>query len=487
MITYTIQFHCLTFLGATAAAPAVCLAIAPTPVLVALLITASLYSTVAQGTTIWDAHTSTGQELPSHGVAHGAVPVITCELLIEGGNTQPINGTTEHHGSITRAHLACTGGVLVVSLHPVLHPFAAGFQGVAVDMPKGSEKLLKVGLFGNTPVVFGHCQAQNPNSEPLAAYLITICAEGQVDFVRARLVNLPQLPPLPQNATMEGPAPAAYRAGVNQGGGAATIGGIGVLTGHVVFYAPTFMHIPGIPLADADYGRQKSTGITSMSLVGGLFDETGGVLCGVMTRFVRTRFRNSHVNPFGGAVMVMTGRAEFHQCVFDSNKAPTLDQLTGGKAGVNILRSGLGGAVLASTQAGTHSCQVLFVGCTFTNNTAFQGGALAIMGADATIEGCRFANNVAAQDGWDVYAGAGSRLSLTHSNINVQSPSVQWDHAPASECFRGEYFGVVEGVCRRCPPATFSLQTPATKCLPCPPNAQVGLPLLQWVHAQQVP
>lgn len=321
-----------------------------------------VHSTLGQGTPAWGAHLSPVQDLPGtiDGVTQGVLSTITCELLVEGNDTQPMNGTSEHHGSITRAHLSCTGGVLVVSLHPALYPFASSFKGVAVNMPKGSAKRMKSGMFGNTPVVYGHCEAQNIPSS-LAAYLISICAEGQrVMFMRARLANLPQLPQMPLSTNTDG-LPAASSAGGAAKGEVSGIGGIGVFTGHVLFYRPTFVHIPGAPLGDAgNTGSNKPVWNMSISVVGGLFKESNSVICGVMTSFVRTRFTNNQISPFGGAVMVMLGHAEFHQCVFDSNISPTLQQLTGGKAGVNILQSGLGGAVLASTQAGTHSCHFLF-------------------------------------------------------------------------------------------------------------------------------
>jgi len=176
-------------------------------------------------------------------------------------------------------------------------------------------------------------------------------------------------------------------------------------------------------------------------------------------------------------VTVMSGSAEFRNCVFESNRAMTISEASGGAAAVAMIRSGLGGAVLAylmgSRANSSEQSLVKFVRCSFVNNSAYEGGAVAALGANAAFEGCTFANNTAKQNGLDVFVGLGGQLTISGSDITASSPTVQWERANASECLRGEYFGV-ELLCRRCPAASFSLVVPASTCLACPANAEVS-------------
>lgn len=140
-----------------------------------------------------------------------------------------------------------------------------------------------------------------------------------------------------------------------------------------------------------------------------------------------------------------------------------------------LVRLGLGGAMLGSLQGGkeqpTNRPWADFIGCSFTNNSGYEGGAVAMVDVDATFENCTFHNNTAGQGGDNVYNILGGALELTGSNIELASPSVDWQRATASQCLRGEYFTV--GLCRRCAPSTYSLQMPSNSCLPCPLTAKV--------------
>jgi hypothetical protein len=98
---------------------------------------------------------------------------------------------------------------------------------------------------------------------------------------------------------------------------------------------------------------------------------------------------------------------------------------------------------------------------------------VAMPGGAAFFRDCSFSSNRAARQGQDIFAGLGTALRLQDSDIAVSSHSVQWNRDNASECFRGEYVGMIDHLCRRCPAATFSLEMPAINCSACPLNAQV--------------
>jgi hypothetical protein len=195
--------------------------------------------------------------------------------------------------------------------------------------------------------------------------------------------------------------------------------------------------------------------------------------------FEKTQFLDNQGWQTGGAVTFNRGLAEFVDCLFDSNHAYTFEELSGSTAqgpmsGSNLLGSGMGGAVLAILGTEAHDA-VRFTGCTFSqNNTAFNGGALALIGATATIDSCTFSKNRAKLSGFDIMANNGAQLQIAGSNITVTSPTVAWERLDASECLRGEYFAPLDGMCQRCAPTTFSLVTPTSSCLQCPTNAEVG-------------
>jgi hypothetical protein len=157
--------------------------------------------------------------------------------------------------------------------------------------------------------------------------------------------------------------------------------------------------------------------------------------------------------------------------VFENNTANIFKQVATGDV---MAKYGMGGAVLLSAMGmGVDYASLVFVGCEFVNSTALEGGAVACPGGAATFRGCTFTNNRAARQGPDIFAGLGAALHIVDSNINVSSHTVQWDRDNASECFRGEYVGALDHLCRRCPAATYSLGVPATNCSACPLNAQV--------------
>jgi hypothetical protein len=157
------------------------------------------------------------------------------------------------------------------------------------------------------------------------------------------------------------------------------------------------------------------------------------------------------------------------------HRAVTFAEVSGGSA-VAMIRSGLGGAVLGYLMGVDNSrfvrTKARFVGCIFHNNTGYEGGALAMLGVDASVENCTFASNNAVQNGVDVFSSLGGSLNIIGSNIALTSASVEWQRVNASQCLRGEYFGPT-GMCRRCAVSTYSLAVPTNTCLPCPSNAQV--------------
>jgi predicted outer membrane repeat protein len=116
------------------------------------------------------------------------------------------------------------------------------------------------------------------------------------------------------------------------------------------------------------------------------------------------------------------------------------------------------------------------VGCTFENNSAYEGGAIAMMNVDLHNMNCTFTDNraVTGKGGSDIFSSMGGRLNITDSNIVATSDTVNWERTNASQCFNGEFFGAARGICLKCLPSTYSLQAPTDTCLPCPANAQVG-------------
>uniref|UniRef100_A0A383VXM2 DUF7630 domain-containing protein n=1 Tax=Tetradesmus obliquus TaxID=3088 RepID=A0A383VXM2_TETOB len=106
-------------------------------------------------------------------------------------------------------------------------------------------------------------------------------------------------------------------------------------------------------------------------------------------------------------------------------------------------------------------------------NKAYEGGAIAMVGFNSSITNCTFSGNRAIQNGFDVLSSRGGMLNITGSNITLASPTVTWERVIAGQCLKGEYFGELEGTCRRCPGSTYSLATPVPAvCSSCPPIAK---------------
>jgi hypothetical protein len=122
-------------------------------------------------------------------------PNITCELLIEGGS----NATemSLYGISIARAHINCTGGVLIVTFHPVLARFASGFTGVALGLSEPTAKptvqaMGRSARVEGIPIKYGECiPAPRVLAQLLPPSLLTLCeSEQDVVFQRARVVNI---------------------------------------------------------------------------------------------------------------------------------------------------------------------------------------------------------------------------------------------------------------------------------------------------------
>jgi predicted outer membrane repeat protein len=196
-----------------------------------------------------------------------------------------------------------------------------------------------------------------------------------------------------------------------------------------------------------------------------------------LTVLDRTHFINNTGVLLGGAVTVVAGHAHISQCVFDANRAPTMEEITNGSGPVAMIRSGFGGAVLGydmGRMPGSARTSIHMVGCTFNNNSAYEGGAIAVLGVDTRIRNCTFAGNRAVKGGSDVYSSLGGVMNITDSNITAESDTVNWERVNASQCFVGEFFSAVRGICLKCLPSTYSLLATADTCAPCPDNAQVG-------------
>jgi hypothetical protein len=221
------------------------------------------------------------------------------------------------------------------------------------------------------------------------------------------------------------------------------------------------------------WNGQRMSGIM---VVGGQLEDTRGLTMNAkldtLQVFYKATFANNWAMVWGGAVTILYGPVDFIDCQFIGNKATTIAEATKGSPYI-AFRSGFGGAVLVQNQftnRAEHSF-VRFVGCSFQNNLAYEGGAVALMGASASFDNCTFSNNTAVQNGLDIFSSLGGSLSIKGSSISLASRSVDWQRVNASQCMRGEYFG--DRVCRRCAVSTYSLTVPSTQCQPCPPNAQV--------------
>jgi hypothetical protein len=289
--------------------------------------------------------------------------------------------------------------------------------------------------------------------------MLHLCSGASVKFINTRIVNLAfdDLDPRPRrNITKPGPPRETGQLTVM------VVSGTGDM---VRFIDPIFRNVQ-FPMIQA-----------SLSVVlfdGGLLQSnSAGIQAGGLLVFNRTQFIANSGMMFAGAVTVMLGRALFYQCLFEANRAPTMLESTDNA--VAWARSGLGGAVLAYEMGRMDfRTTIIFDGCTFTNNTAYEGGAIAAVGANANITNCTFSDNFALKVGMNVYASMGATLSISNSNIDVTDNTVVWERTNASQCFVGEFFSAQQGACLGCLPSTFSLVTPADMCLPCPANAQVS-------------
>lgn len=217
-----------------------------------------------------------------------------------------------------------------------------------------------------------------------------------------------------------------------------------------------------------------------LHMKGGLINDTFGVIGGGVMLFDGTTFTHNQNPVFGGAVSIVMGHAICKDCVFKANRARTIADVSGGEAAVAVLRAGLGGAVLAqhygkASPRGQRGTSWTLVNCTFVDNRAFQGGAIASQGGDIFVKDCTFRSNSATQNGLDVFATSGGALNITGSSITITSQTVAWQRENATDCLRGEFHDMMEGTCRRCATSTFSLVTPVpTACRSCPANAKVG-------------
>jgi hypothetical protein len=375
----------------------------------------------------------------------------TCRLTIEGGSNATelsVLGT-----SIARAELTCTGEMIQIAVHPVLAPFSHNFKGVNVTSTPSLQELQLAEAMGAT---------KGKKCFSTSITFIRLCGEPIVRFSHFRIVNVRSYAMeliLADKETSEEAAAAMFVQMLSTDGGAITL--IEPLMSGIQFFA---LSISGL-----------------LYVQGGLINGTMGILGRRGMLFEGTRFTNNQGLVFAGAVTVMAGHAIFKDCMFRANLARTLDESTRGASTVFTYRSGAGGAVLGQlTSRGNKTMplqtSVTFVNCAFTNNKAHEGGAIAMAGVNTTITNCTFTGNSAIQNGFDVFSTQGGALDIVGSNIAVTSPTVAWERVDAGQCLRGEYFGKLEGTCRRCPGSTYSLVIPVpAECLSCPPNAKVGL------------
>ena len=123
---------------------------------------------------------------------------------------------------------------------------------------------------------------------------------------------------------------------------------------------------------------------------------------------LNTRFENNSVGSAGstgdgGAFYLNHGSAYILNCVFHNNIA-------------GMAPGGLGGA------AWLDDCWVRFSGCTFTGNTAANGGGIMMDNdAEIIIESCRFSQNQSGVNGGAMYANSGALLSVRNSLFNANA------------------------------------------------------------------
>jgi hypothetical protein len=437
---------------------------------------------------------------PTSSEAYNAPHAIRCRLVIKGGtnNTQVVQMGT----SIAHAELSCTGGTLMVAVHPVLQPFAANFTGVVLSVnatvpEREQQQPASTGQQQGPAAAAAAAAAAEPVPKCMLTdnTLLSVCGlvppANAVIFERAEVSDI---------ISLMGPILGFFgpRAGLANDTARLRVAGTSEATAVMIrdyrrqsilmwhFEEPVFSNIEMVAL-DVQ---------ASVTVRGGVFHNTRGVSGLGRLGFEGTQLTHNWATTMGSAVAFSGGIATFTKCVFDSNRAVTLHEATQGHFPVHSVKSGTGGAILATLMR--FPIQLSFTDCTFVNNSAVGGGAVALTGAKAAFQNCTFHNNTATRSGADIHADFGTRLSIKDSSIRVDSPTVVWERGNASECLRGEFFGAAERLCRRCLPATFSLreQTNASdpqpenhlqaSCSPCPQHAQVrAMPATLRAELQQ--
>jgi len=326
----------------------------------------------------------------------------TCRLTLEGGSNK--TEMAAYRTSIARAELVCTGRVIRVAVHPVLAPFVQQFKGVSV-----APSMRTVAL---EPAAAAEKQEDCVSRSDTLLYL----CNGTTVFLRPRIVNL--------ESTVE--------AGISNEGARQSAPGFFYVISYennaVAFLEPFISRVQMHAVMLNGFNG-------SLYMQGWLVNETFGLVGGGMMVFEGTSFTHNKGLIFGGAVSLMAGYAVFVGCVFNGNWAKSLNDITGGVASVDILRFGLGGAVLAYQLARgnlTVQTSATFVSCVFRDNAAYEGGAIAVVGVRTSVTNCSFEGNRASQNGFDVFASRGGSLNITDSNITATSPTVLWERVNVS-------------------------------------------------------
>jgi predicted outer membrane repeat protein len=304
-------------------------------------------------------------------------------LVIKGGNN--ITETALYGTSVARMQLACTGPALKIAVHPMLAPFVPRFTGVEVAPIPSLLQLMQAGQAALTSNNFS-CTSKLDN-------LVRLCNGTAVTFVRPQITNVESILSVfdsqqqreafakANNVTFFQVQPAVF---ADEGMGAT-----------ISLVEPQFERVM-VPVVIA-YAVLVKRGFVAHGM--------WGIVSYVRGVFEGTNFTNNTGVLYGGALTVMGGRAHFSECLFDSNRAPSLDETSDGTAALATFRSGFWGAVLAygDAQSGALAhTSIDFVGCTFRNNSADEGGAIAMHGASTSISNCTFVGNEAVQGGWDI-------------------------------------------------------------------------------------
>lgn len=383
-------------------------------------------------------------------------PLTTCRLTLVGGSNiteMDVYGTT-----IARAELACTGRKLQIAVHPALARFVKNFTGVQVAKIPDIENLE---LTEQTALQLLATNTSSSSCFSRTGMLMFLCGQPSVEFLQPHIANM-------RSRWFE-----ALRRGLDEEQTFDTLV-VGGKKGVVSVVKPFISQCQFTVF---------SSGESLLHVKGGWLNATMGILSGSMVLLNGTRFTHNEGFVFGGAVTILAGVGVFRDCVFEANRAKTVADTTGGVASVEVLRSGGGGAVLVyliqSSRGNTTEemqTSAVFVNCTFADNKAYEGGAIAMVGGNASITNCTFTGNSAIRSGMDVFSSRGGALDIVDSSISVASETVTWERLDRSECMRGEFYGKLEGTCRRCTGATYSLATPVpASCNVCPANAKVSM------------